>query len=135
MPKLKTICIINDDDIFTFILKKSINKLSVCENILTYSNGELALQGLTNQVESGLLLPEIILLDINMPIMNGWDFLNEFSAINTNKKVDIYLISAHISSNDSLKAKNHPEITGILEDPAESETIMRITANYYQQNS
>lgn len=135
MPKLKTICIINDDDIFTFILKKSINKLSVCENILTYSNGELAIQGLTQQIASGLSLPEIILLDINMPIMNGWDFLNEFAAINTGNKADIYLISAHISSNDSIKAKNHPEITGILEDPADSDTIMRITANYVQGNN
>lgn len=127
MFKVKTICIINDDDIFTFILKKSITKLNICEQILTYSNGEEAINNLT---QDGFILPEIILLDINMPIMNGWEFLEVFSKVIKLNKVDIYLISAHISQEDHLKAKNSLEITGILSDPTDTETIIRIVNHY-----
>ncbi len=127
MFKVKTICIINDDDIFTFILKKSISKLNICEQILTYTNGEEAIKALS---VNDFTLPEIILLDINMPFMNGWEFLDEFSNINKDKKVDVYLISAHISAEDNLKAKNNCEITGILADPTDNETIMKIVSAY-----
>lgn len=127
MFKIKTICIVNDDEIFTFILKKSIVKLNICEQVLTYTNGEEAINVLSKEC---VVLPEIILLDINMPFMNGWEFLEEFSKINKSKKIAIYLISAHISPEDNLKAKNNYEITGILSDPADSETITRIVNEY-----
>lgn len=127
MYKIKTICIINDDDIFTFILKKSITKLNVCSQILTFANGQEAMDEFS---KNGIVLPNIILLDINMPIMDGWEFLSAFQGISTNEKIDIYLISAHVSDEDSLKVKNNKRITGILYDPTENETIMKIVNAY-----
>lgn len=127
MYKIKTVCIINDDDIFTFILKKSITKLNVCGQVLTFSNGQEAMDAFSL---SGAVLPEIILLDINMPIMDGWGFLSEFEIITANEKVDIYLISAHVSNEDGLKVKANKRITGILSDPTDNETIMKIVNAY-----
>ncbi|MFA9213881.1 MAG: response regulator [Candidatus Methylacidiphilales bacterium] len=127
MYKIKTICIINDDDIFTFILKKSITKLNVCGQVITFSNGQEAMDAFSI---SGAVVPEIILLDINMPIMDGWGFLSEFEIIKTNEKVDIYLISAHVSDEDCLKVKTNKRITGILSDPTDNETIMKIVNEY-----
>ncbi len=126
MNKIETICIINDDDIFTFIIKKSIIKLAVCQNVITFPNGEEAINFFRNNSN---YLPEIILLDINMPVMDGWDFLDEFSTIENYNKTNVYLISVHVSEEDKLKAKNHAGITGILNDPTDSETLYKITGN------
>ena len=102
MNKVSTICIINDDDIFTFILKKSITKLNICDEVISFINGDEAIKEFK---KSNSNIPNIILLDINMPVLNGWDFLTEFVKINIPFKVDIYLISAHISNEDLIRLK------------------------------
>lgn len=126
MNKIETICIINDDGVYAFIVKKSIIKLSICNQVTTFINGEDAINSIKNNLNN---LPDIILLDINMPVMDGWEFLNEFEALNIEKKIAIYLISAHISEEDNLKANNNVLISGVLEDPTETDTLLRITGN------
>jgi len=127
MHKIKNICIINDDDIFTFILKKSIIKLNICNHVLTYTNGKEAILAFS---ENGHVLPEIIFLDINMPIMDGWGFLAEFNKIITPQKIAIYIISAHVSDKDIIKVKLNKQITGILSDPTEPALIKKIVDAY-----
>ena len=131
MNKIRTICIINDDDIFTFILKKSITKLNICNEVISFINGDEAIKEFEKPNSS---IPNIILLDINMPVLNGWDFLTEFVKINIPFKVDIYLISAHISNEDLIKAKNQKEITGILTDPTDSKILIEIVETYTGSN-
>lgn len=131
MNKVSTICIINDDDIFTFILKKSITKLNICNEVISFINGDEAIKEFEKPNSS---IPNIILLDINMPVLNGWDFLTEFVKINIPFKVDIYLISAHISNEDLVKAKNQKEITGILTDPTDSKILTEIVESYASNN-
>lgn len=131
MNKVSTICIINDDDIFTFILKKSITKLNICDEVISFINGDEAIKEFEKPNSS---IPNIILLDINMPVLNGWDFLTEFVKINIPFKVDIYLISAHISNEDLIKAKNQKEITGILTDPTDNKILIEIVETYTGSN-
>ncbi len=131
MNKVSTICIINDDDIFTFILKKSITKLNICNEVISFINGDEAIKEFEKPNSS---IPNIILLDINMPVLNGWDFLTEFVKINIPIKVDIYLISAHISNEDLIKAKNQKEITGILTDPTDNKILIEIVETYTGSN-
>jgi CheY-like chemotaxis protein len=131
MNKVSTICIINDDDIFTFILKKSITKLNICNEVISFINGDEAIKEFEKPNSS---IPNIILLDINMPVLNGWDFLTEFVKINIPFKVDIYLISAHISNEDLIKAKNQKEITGILTDPTDNKILIEIVETYTGSN-
>jgi CheY-like chemotaxis protein len=126
MNKIETICIINDDDVYAFIVKKSIKKLSICNHVTTFINGEDAINSFKNNLNN---LPDIILLDINMPVMDGWEFINEFEALNIEKKIAIYIISAHISEQDNLKANNNILITGVLEDPTDTDTLLKITGN------
>lgn len=126
MNKIENICIINDDDVYAFIVKKSIIKLSICNNVTTFVNGEDAFNSFKNNLNN---LPDIILLDINMPVMDGWEFLNEFEALNIEKKIAIYIISAHISEEDNFKANNNTLISGVLEDPTDTDTLLKITGN------
>jgi CheY-like chemotaxis protein len=123
MNKIETICIINDDEVYAFIIKKTIEKLSICKHITTFLNGEDAINSFKNISNN---LPDIILLDINMPVMDGWGFLKEFEALKLDKNMPIYLISAHVSKNDNLKAISNKLVTDVLEDPTDSETLLRI---------
>jgi YesN/AraC family two-component response regulator len=125
MGNLETICIIDDDPIYVFGMKKLISVNNICNSILVFNNGHEAIQYLTSNQNK---VPDVILLDINMPIMDGWDFLNEFSNIKNNlsKNVTIHMVSSSIDPNDIEKAKGYQEISEYLVKPVKSQDLKRI---------
>ncbi len=107
MKKINSACIIDDDDIFIYGTRRFMEEVSFCEDIIVFKNGKEAIDGMQNYLAEGKNLPEIIFLDINMPIMNGWDFLEEFTKIpNLNKdKVQLYIVSSSVDPFDLQRAK------------------------------
>lgn len=75
MKKFETLYIVDDDDVYQFIAKKTIEQTGLVELIKTFSNGREAIQFLESFIDSPEFLPEIILLDLTMPVMDGWEFL------------------------------------------------------------
>lgn len=114
-----SIFIIDDDALYKLLLKKSINKLPFEVEISCYDNGEEALTGLKTIQKNNGLLPDIILLDINMPVMDGWEFLDAFKTIKSqfSKTIKIYMASSSISVNDFEKAKLYSEVLDYLVKP------------------
>lgn len=96
----RSICIIDDDKVYTFGIKKIIKTLLPGDTVTTYNNGREALEQLRALQKANETLPDVILLDIDMPEMNGWDFLKEFDGIrnSTDKKIEIFVISSKIES-------------------------------------
>lgn len=78
MKKFETLYIVDDDDVYRFIAKKTIEQTGLVELIKTFSNGKEAIQFLESFIDSPELLPEIILLDLTMPVMDGWEFLENY---------------------------------------------------------
>ena len=130
--QVNSICIIDDDEIYTLLLKKTIAKLKITDNIITFLNGKVALDNLAASVAEGLVLPDVILLDINMPICDGWMFLEEFKAIKTDGKstTDIYIVSSSIANNDREKASFYTEIKDYIIKPVASETMLKIVETH-----
>ncbi|MEQ9307958.1 MAG: response regulator [Balneolaceae bacterium] len=102
MSNKRSICIIDDDKVYTFGIKKIINNHLPGNTVTTYENGKLALERLREMNEAEEAMPDFILLDIDMPEMNGWDFLKEFDELRKSikKKVEIFVISSRIESNN-----------------------------------
>tara|TARA_R110000868_G_scaffold306734_3_gene568116 strand:+ start:44557 stop:44955 length:399 start_codon:yes stop_codon:yes gene_type:complete len=102
MSSKRSICIIDDDKVYTFGIKKIINNHLPGNTVTTFENGKLALDQLREMKAEDEAMPDVILLDIDMPEMNGWDFLKEFEAIRKSiaKKVEIFVISSRIESNN-----------------------------------
>ena len=76
--KIRSVYIIDDDSITIFGLRKLLDKLYKDLVINEFENGKTALDALTRLQKQDKPLPELIFLDINMPIMDGWAFLDEF---------------------------------------------------------
>ncbi|TXN36757.1 response regulator [Flagellimonas hymeniacidonis] len=106
MKKVNSIYIIDDDPITVFGIKKMLKTTAICPDIEAFENGKLALDGLRERIKTGAPIPEVIFLDINMPIMDGWEFLEEVVNMNIKEKIIINVITSSIDPAD-YKKWNH----------------------------
>lgn len=107
MKKIDLLCIIEDDPTHLFITKKMIEMSGMVENIMVYKNGKEAYDKLKAIFISSEMLPEIILLDLNMPIWDGWQFLDEFTKIPIKTKITIYILTSSNSEEDKKNAERY----------------------------
>ncbi len=100
----KNILLVDDDSIANFLIEKIVQSTGLARNISKAMNGKEALQFFTEEND----LPEVILLDLNMPIMNGFEFLQAFKKLEPEKKANVLIILVTSSSNpsDMEKAKS-----------------------------
>ncbi|MFV8280913.1 response regulator [Christiangramia marina] len=128
--KVELACIIDDDKIYVNLVKKIIEIKKLSENLLIYKNGKEALDYFKNSMSSTHedLLPDIIFLDLNMPVMDGWEFLNEFLKIknNLNKKITLYVVSSSIDPRDLERVKSFNMVTDYLIKPIELKKFEKI---------
>lgn len=118
--------IIDDDPIFKIIAQKIIQKAEDLETLATFSNGKDALNALETAIHNNENLPNIILLDIEMPIMDGWEFvehINPFKSILKEKKIKIFILSSSIAVEDKLKAQSNSKVSGYLTKPLTLENL------------
>lgn len=120
----KVICIIDDDPIYQFLINKIIGNSKAGHELIFFKNGKEALDYFMLDLNNNL--PGIILLDLEMPVMDGWDFLKEIDKLQT-EKTAIYIVSSSISHEDKEKAKAFPKINGHFSKPINSNKIKEIT--------
>ena len=112
MSKFKDVFVIDDDKVFHFIIKKLFSKNNIDISPSFYFNGLEAIEEIKKKINSGNTLPDLILLDINMPIMDGWQFLDEFRKtriVTQGERTTIYLVSSSDSISDINKAKEYQD--------------------------
>lgn len=129
MKKFKKVFIVDDDKVFHFIIKKLLLKNNIDTISTFFENGFDAVEELKVKMNSEIDLPDLILLDINMPIMDGWQFLEEFRMIKNQliKAPLIYLISSSNDIVDVNKAKEYDvEIENYILKPMSLEDVNAI---------
>jgi CheY-like chemotaxis protein len=124
-----SILLVDDDEINNFISVKLIKKTLLNTDIKTCLNGKFAIDELVDMQNANPNdLPDYILLDINMPIMNGWEFLDEYKrlGIDPNGKSKIYIISSSVFNNDINKAKSYSLVKDFISKPLSVEKIREV---------
>lgn len=130
MKKIEIACIIDDDPIYIFCTKRIMVLADFCESFLIFHNGKEALDRLTSIILAKENLPEIILLDLNMPVMDGWEFLEEFTQIPSSKTITIYIITSSINPEDVERAKQYESISNYIVKPVTIETLKEIKSDF-----
>lgn len=129
--KEKTIWVIDDDAIYQIIMKKIIIKSGLFSSIMEFTNGKNAIKFLKKSISNQADLPDIILLDIEMPVLDGWGFMEEMNNLKSliNSEIQIYVSSSSIAIEDKERAKNNPDILGYLSKPVNLDDIIKIATN------
>lgn len=131
MEKHLTVSIIDDDDIYKFTVIRALKEYKPSQKILVFSDGEETIIYLTKNLGKGEVLPDIIFLDINMPIMDGFQFMEEYVKIKprVGKEITIYMISSSVRPEDMDKAKAISEISDYIVKPITSGKLAEILQN------
>ena len=118
---IKNVCIIDDDNIYINLVSKIIEIIKLSENVLIFKNGKEALDFFINSIKDPeeYIIPQVIFLDLNMPIMDGWEFLDEYEKIRDkiDKKINLYVVSSSIDGRDIKRAKSIDAVLDYLTKP------------------
>ena len=127
---LETVLCIDDDPITLMLCKMVITKASFSKEIATAKNGEEALKyfNILNQTNSDYELkkyPQLIFLDLNMPVMGGWDFLDSFSTAEYSdfNETKVIILSSTIDPEDLEKSKKYSMVIDFLSKPISKEML------------
>lgn len=137
MRPINLVALIDDDEIFKFIGSKIIESTNLVNRIKTFSNGEEAIKFLKSNSKSPDLLPEIILLDLNMPIMDGFEFLKKYIMLEPKlgKKITIYVVSSSISPTDIARINQIQAVTDYIVKPITKEKFEKIVRVLIKEES
>lgn len=116
---MNKVLLVEDDETTIFLSKIALRSAGI-DNIDEALNGKEA----CDLIEKNC--PDVILLDINMPVMNGWEFLDEKKARAFCKKVKIAILTSSTRPDDKKKAENYPCVIAYFEKPLTKEKIEEI---------
>lgn len=128
MHKPKITFMVDDDEVFVYAMKKLVQLKELSESFVTFNRVQEAINYLTSQASQADALPDVILLDVNMPELDGWDFLNEYQKLRSNlsKTPKIYMLSSSVSPDDHQRAEKNPDIEAFLIKPISKENLEKI---------
>lgn len=121
--KNKITYLIDDDKLSIKLMSMLIAKNNFCEEIISFHNPKTALDELKNSAKNSSKLPDVILLDLNMPVLDGWQFLDEFILIEFSKEIVVFIVSSSIDPSDLEMAKNYPIVKDYIIKPLTSEKL------------
>ncbi|MBL7682756.1 MAG: response regulator [Flavipsychrobacter sp.] len=125
-------CLVDDDPVYIFATKKVMTMANFCNSFLVFNNGREALDSLIAIMQSGAKMPDVILLDVNMPVMDGWQFLDEFIKVKPLQKTIIYIVTSSIDPEDIQRAKSYSEVSDYIVKPVTEKTLHNILSDFQQ---
>lgn len=132
---LKKVFCIDDDPITLMLCKKVMQRVEFAEDIDTLQNGEEAITLFENNQNSNQEkenIPELIFIDLNMPIMNGWEFLDIYHKKEYHKKfkTQFIILSSTIDPKDVEKSKSYPMVVDFLSKPITKTMLEELKSKY-----
>jgi CheY-like chemotaxis protein len=131
---IQLFCLVEDDAITSLLLRKLLDKTGLVESVISFQNGEEAYHHLKILHDEGEFLPEILFLDINMPVWSGWDFLEEYLKLSGSEKTTVFIHTSSVSRDDYQKAEDYGLRNRYLLKPVGLDQL-RLILKEYLENS
>ncbi len=138
LDPIKEIMLIDDDEATNYLSKFIIDKKKCCENLSMYSLAEEALEHLSDRIRTNKNLPDVIFLDLNMPRLNGWEFLEKFSELelsHTQVQPTIIVLSTSMNPEDREKADQISLVSKFLQKPLSESTLNEVMSIRHREVS
>ncbi|MBI2793428.1 MAG: response regulator [Ignavibacteria bacterium] len=122
------VALVDDDRIYQFTTERLLQRLGIDISFLWFKDGEEALEYIEKHKLDANALPDILIVDINMPFMDGWQFLDAFKELKplSAKPIDIYMVSSSIDDRDMRRARSIAEVRDYVEKPITREKLLVI---------
>lgn len=120
IKEVKLTYIIDDDSIFVFVLKKLLEKHNNFGEVREFKTSSDALEIL---FENDTDLPSVILLDLNMPVIDGWQLLDKLQQSDVHKNINVFVISSSIDTTDIQKSKQYSIVKDFVSKPINLEKL------------
>lgn len=133
MKKIDIACLVDDDPVYLFATRKVMQMAGFCNSFLVFHNGREALDSLIVIIKAGAQMPDVILLDLNMPVMDGWEFLDEFIKIQLERKITIYVVTSSINPEDIDRVKAYENVQNYIIKPVTEKTLHEILNDFQGQ--
>jgi CheY-like chemotaxis protein len=124
------VAIIDDDRVFQKITWMKITRKNYARKVLMFSDGDQAIRFFEQNAASPEELPDIILLDLNMPIMDGWDFMDAFVRMRPRigKKINIFIATSSVNPEDQRRASEISAVSDYVIKPMSDASLSRLFA-------
>lgn len=126
MKKINLAYIIDDDEIIIYLTNKLIMNAEFCNQLETFTEAKTALERLKLALQTGENIPDVVLFDLNMPEMNGWDFIEEFKKLDFGKEIPTFIFTSSIDPNDKQRSFQYEEIKDFITKPLTLQKLDKI---------
>jgi CheY-like chemotaxis protein len=129
--KLNCILLVDDDKDFNFIHERLLKKMNCVESIEVAANGKIGL----DFIMSNKCKPNIIFLDINMPKMNGWEFLEAYNRLAEDEKANVVIVmlTSSLNPDDMAKAETFGCVRSFVAKPLDIESVEKILIQHFAE--
>lgn len=135
MTRIERVLLIDDDTVTNMLHSRVIKRSGLVERIEVATDGQEALDILNRDIAAGGPLPELIFLDINMPVMSGFEFLEEYAKldISAEELLVIVMLSTTLLPADHRRAEADPNVHSFCDKPLRLENLIETIEAYYQK--
>ncbi len=117
MKKIGLAYLVDDDNISNYLTGKILENVEFCDRLEIFSDAQNALNALKTAIETGKDIPEAILFDLNMPEMDGWGFIENFTQLPMKTKIPTFIFTSSIDPSDREKSENYEVIKDFITKP------------------
>ena len=135
LGKINKIMLIDDDEIHSNLCYELILKSGITESVSIFNDAEEALQYIGEKSGQPQELPDLIFLDINMPFMDGWEFLDAYEALKAKieKQIVLILLTSSVYKNDIEKAKQYKSVVEYIKTPISITKLLETREEYFNK--